>query len=81
VTEEPDCSAPSYFDGAEKYGRGLAPGESIGDRILREEIREDRIRDLGWNVVRWTWPELEDPIMVAGRIRRALVRGGLPVGR
>ncbi len=69
------------FDGMTKYGRGLVPGECIGDRVVQETAREDRIRDLGWNVVRWTWPELDDPVTVGDRIRRALVRGGLAPGR
>ena len=60
------------FDGAEKYGRQLRPGERPGDRIFDEKLREDRIRRLGWTVVRWTWPELDQPGVVGDRIRRAL---------
>ena len=41
----------------------------------QEKIREDRIRALGWHVVRWTWQDLEDPKELAERIRRALAYG------
>lgn len=60
------------FDGVEKYGRQLRPGVRPGDRIYEEKLREDRIRRLGWNVVRWTWSELDQPGVVGDRIRRAL---------
>ncbi len=60
------------FDGAEKYGRLLRPGERPGDRIFEEKLREDHLRRLGWNVVRWTWPELDEPGVIGDRIRRAL---------
>lgn len=60
------------FDGAEKYGRLLRPGERAGDKIFKEKVREDRIRELGWKVVRWTWSDLEEPGVVGDRVRRAL---------
>ena len=63
------------FDGAEKYGRRLRPGQSAGDAVFQEKLREDQIRELGFNVVRWTWGELDDPPALAGKIRRALARG------
>ncbi len=63
------------FDGAGKYYRGLRPGESPGDTAFREKIREDRIRDTGLQVVRWTWEDLDRSAEVADRIRRALDRG------
>ncbi|WP_164702127.1 hypothetical protein [Modestobacter sp. KNN46-3] len=63
------------FDGRVKYGRLLRPGESAGDVVYREKLREDEMRDLGREVVRWTWPELEEPGVVAARLRRAFTRG------
>lgn len=62
------------FDGAQKYGRSLRPGQSAGDALFQEKVREDRIRELGFHVVRWTWGELEDPGALAGKIRRALAQ-------
>ncbi len=63
------------FDGAEKYGRLLTPGERPGDKVFQEKAREDRIRDAGLQVVRWTWDELDRPKDLAARIRRTLDRG------
>ena len=63
------------FDGAEKYGRALRPGQRAGDVVFQEKLREDHIRELGFNVVRWTWGELDDPPALAEKIRRALARG------
>lgn len=68
------------FDGAQKYGRSLRPGQSAGDALFREKVREDRIRELGFHVVRWTWGELEDPGALAGRIRRALAQSRTRAG-
>lgn len=44
--------------------------------VLRDEkLREDRLRDLGLEVVRLTWSELrQDPATVVTRIRRAFLR-------
>ena len=54
------------FDGALKYGE-LAPTEAdLARVVLSEKRREQRIRDAGYNVVRWTWAELWD----AGMVRR-----------
>lgn len=63
------------FDGAGKYGRGLLAGRHPGDAVYQEKLREDRIREQGFNVVRWTWDELNDPRALADKIRRALARG------
>ncbi len=63
------------FDGAQKYGRLLIPGEPPGDKIYQEKLREDRIRDAGWQVARWTWDELQDGTTVIDRIVRTLERG------
>ena len=71
----PECRTVGEFDGAEKYGRLLRPGEKPGDKILQEKIREERIRDLGWRVVRWTWDELADPTALSHKIGRTLQRG------
>lgn len=56
------------FDGAVKYGEG---GTSA---LLAEKAREDRLRDLGYQVVRVTWADLEDPAALLRRIRRAITR-------
>ena len=59
------------FDGKIKYGRLLKPGESAGDVVFKEKLREDALRDNGSRVVRWVWAELARPNEVILRIRRA----------
>lgn len=62
------------FDGEVKYGRFLRPGETIEEAVLREKLREDAIRDQGWQVVRWTWDDLWTPQVIEDRILRAFDR-------
>ncbi len=39
------------------------------DDLIAEKLREDRIRALGWIVVRWTWLEImREPEAIASRI-------------
>jgi hypothetical protein len=57
------------FDGKVKYGRLLKPGQEPGDVVYAEKLREDAIRAQGWEVVRWTWPDLNDFAPTAARIR------------
>jgi hypothetical protein len=63
-------SAPvGEFDGKVKYGRLLEPGQDVGEVVYAEKLREDAIRDEGWQVVRWTWLDLRDFGPTAARIR------------
>ena len=62
------------FDGRIKYGRLPRPGEAVEDVVYAEKLREDAIRDEGWQVVRWTWSDLKQPDVLADRIRRAFER-------
>jgi hypothetical protein len=68
------------FDGRVKYGRLLKPGQSPGDAVFAEKQREDALRDLGFQVVRWTWDDLGSPEQVAQRVRRAMLRAEPPRG-
>ena len=62
------------FDGRIKYGRLLRPGKEPGDAVFEEKVREDAIRDGGWKVARWIWRELDTPLVVRDRLRRAFAR-------
>lgn len=63
------------FDGRVKYGRLLRPGQHPGEAVFEEKRREDAIRDEGWSVLRWTWPDLADRERLGERVRRAHERG------
>lgn len=63
------------LDGKRKYVRDLRPGEDPGDAVFREKQREDRLRDLGWVVVRLTWADLFAPAATVARLRTAFARG------
>jgi hypothetical protein len=44
------------FDGLVKYTRGMArPNESLEQIVVREKIREDRMRAMNWGMTRWLW--------------------------
>ncbi|MGY1630971.1 type IV toxin-antitoxin system AbiEi family antitoxin domain-containing protein [Geodermatophilus sp. SYSU D01186] len=63
------------FDGRVKYGRALRPGQHPGDVVFEEKLREDAMRDAGWEMARWTWADLDRPPVVGARLRRAFARG------
>lgn len=73
----PRTGTVGEFDGLEKYGRSLRPGESIADAVVREKLREDALRAQPSvrRVVRWTWSDLDDLATVAARLPG---RGGVP---
>lgn len=63
------------FDGKVKYSQYLRPGEEPADVVWREKQREDRLRALGFEIVRIVWADLENPWAVARRIHDAFERG------
>lgn len=58
------------FDGMVKY-RGDNPGRAVE----REKLREDAIRDAGFEVFRWVWADLRDFERVRERFERTCLRG------
>lgn len=64
------------FDGRIKYGRLLRRGQSAGDAVYAEKLREDQLRDAGWQVVRWTWSDLGTAHIIGERLQRAFARAG-----
>ncbi|ALG84481.1 hypothetical protein [Gordonia phthalatica] len=64
------------FDGLRKYCRDIRPGESVEDVVVREKLREDALREIVDDVVRWIWRDLEDRTMVP-KVMRKLARLGL----
>lgn len=56
------------FDGALKYA-------GVGaEALIAEKTREDKLRDLGYEVVRAVWADLTHPVELVARIRRAVAR-------
>ncbi|WP_024793688.1 hypothetical protein [Tomitella biformata] len=71
----PGRAVVGEFDGKVKYGKYLKPGQEPGDAVYLEKVREDRIRDTGLVVVRWTWADLSRPNVFRRRILEAFERG------
>lgn len=68
------------FDGKVKYGREADEPDPYGNRrspkevLWAEKTREDRLRELGYEVVRVVWADLDDLAALAARIGAALRR-------
>jgi hypothetical protein len=62
------------FDGKIKYGRALRPGQDLGEVVVAEKRREEALRDIDLQVVRWYWDEIDPFDGVAARLRRAFDR-------
>lgn len=63
------------FDGEAKYVKPeFLHGRSASQAVVDEKNRENRIRALGVNVVRWDWADLMEP----GRLERKLSAAGVP---
>ncbi|HEY5848210.1 MAG TPA: type IV toxin-antitoxin system AbiEi family antitoxin domain-containing protein [Microlunatus sp.] len=71
----PELRTLGEFDGKSKYLRLRRKDETIEEAVIREKLREDRLRDLGWQVVRWIWAELFRAEVIAERLHRAFARG------
>jgi hypothetical protein len=63
------------FDGKMKYTDLVKPDQTAADVVYAEKCREDALRDLGWQVVRWSWADLKDPVALRWRLERAFKRG------
>lgn len=64
------------FDGLVKYEKLLRPGERASDVVVREKIREDRLRDENWGLIRWIWRDISTSGLLEARLRRAINRAG-----
>lgn len=71
----PEHALLGEFDGLVKYTRNLArEGENVEDIVVREKVREDRLRATGRRVTRWLWAEVLEP----SRLHDKLIAAGLP---
>ncbi|MCW2784527.1 MAG: hypothetical protein JWP74_1044 [Marmoricola sp.] len=72
----PEYGVLGEFDGRVKYEKYLRPGETPADAVIREKLREDRMREAtGYSFIRFTWADFYKPDQTAERTRRALSRG------
>lgn len=62
------------FDGRVKYGRANPSGRPPEDVLWDEKRREDRLRGVDAQVVRWTADDLRAPMTLGRRLRSALTR-------
>lgn len=63
------------FDGRLKYGRGLAPGQTVEQAVFLEKRREDRLREMtNWSMVRLVWSDLALGAYTASRVRGLMRR-------
>lgn len=74
----PDHSVIGEADGESKYlDERLRGGLNIEQVLVAEKWREDRLRALGWRVVRWGWKTANDPTALAAVLEAV----GLPRSR
>jgi hypothetical protein len=52
-----------------------SPGRRRPTQVFEEKRREDALRDLGWQIVRWIWQDLYHPEDLRRRLERAFERG------
>jgi hypothetical protein len=65
------------FDGLQKYGRLLKPGQSPGEVMFAEKRREDLLRELtGMRMVRLVWDDYDRPRVTGTRITRLMRAAG-----
>lgn len=62
------------FDGREKYGRLVRPGQTAGDVVYAEKRREDAMRDEDLRGVRWGWDDITPFGPTAARLFRTFGR-------
>ena len=75
----PELGVVGEADGRGKYlidsTGGSQPSDEVAARaVVAQAIRENRVRDLGLEVVRWDPPDLGDPLGLLGRFHAAVAR-------
>jgi very-short-patch-repair endonuclease len=66
---EIDIANPDILSGVEIDG----PHRDLPEQRRRDELRDQRLRDLGWRIDRFRWEDvLADPTAFAARVRAAV---------
>lgn len=68
----PNQRVVGEYDGPQKYGRLLKPGQTVSDVVVHEKEREANIRDQGWEIIRFCRADLRNPVAAAARLIRLL---------
>lgn len=68
----PEHGVIGEFDGLVEYGRLLRPGQTAGEVIVAEKVREDALRETARGMVRWTWAEIRPFDGAERKLRRVL---------
>ena len=66
--------AGGEIDGEQKYRDAMMAPDGPAEAVIREKRREDELRDLGHDMVRWTWAELTRPALyhrIGRKVERA----------
>lgn len=72
----PEFRLIGEFDGLGKYlGEEYLAGRTTAEVVVAEKRREDRLRALGFTVVRWEWADILSP----HRLRTKLLNAGLRI--
>lgn len=64
------------MDGRAKY-RSATYGRDIEQVLYEEKLREEALRALGYEIVRWSWSDLVHPERLLKKLQRALRRAGV----
>lgn len=57
----PELGLVAEVDGKAKYGDLLRPGQTSADVVMAEKRREERIREMGYWLIRWDWSVANNP--------------------
>jgi hypothetical protein len=71
----PEHALLGEFDGLVKYTRDMTrPGENVDAIVVREKIREDRMRATGRRMTRWLWKDVMQPALLHQQLSDAGLR-------
>ncbi|WP_327110330.1 type IV toxin-antitoxin system AbiEi family antitoxin domain-containing protein [Nocardia sp. NBC_01730] len=72
----PELGVVGDFDGKIEYQSALRGPHSPEQMVVAEKKCEDRLRALGWIVIRWTWDDLDAPALLTDHIHTAARTAG-----
>jgi hypothetical protein len=70
----PELGVLGEFDGRVKYDGSLGGSRVVAEVVMAEKRREQDLRSLGWEVVRWGMDELREPSRLKERIEAGFRR-------